>query len=190
VIAFAFVALSLAGSPAASCDPSGPSGAVCSQAADGALRSRITALLGSIDRPVSTDDWRRLPAEAAPILGAIASDPGEFPSRRANALGGLTARGSDSALHRRLAGDASVPFVVRHSALRGLGSLLPADQRRGALVPLLQRDPDRRIRATAAEVLATSAPGTGCAAVRAQLSREKTDDRPAFQRALAACGER
>jgi hypothetical protein len=58
------------------------------------------------------------------------------------------------------------------------------------MAPILARDPDRDIRAMAAEVLATSAPRTGCAAVRAQLSREKTDDRPAFQRALAACGER
>lgn len=190
MLAFATLALSLAASPTDLCGSPGTPAAVCSPAVDDALRARVETLLGSIDRPVSAEDWRSLPDDAGPILEAIASDASEFPTRRASALEGLTARGADGALHWRLAGDAMVPFVVRYSALRGLGSLLPADQRRGALLPPLQRDPDRRIRATAAEVLARTAPGAGCAQVRAQAHREAATERQAFQRALAACGER
>jgi hypothetical protein len=178
VIAIATLALILAAPPAP---------AVCVSAEDPALRARIEPLLGTIDRPVEPEQWRRLPPEARAVLEAIASDPSELPTRRAAALAGVTALGGDGALHQKLAADAKAPFVVRHRALAGLGELLPAAKRTAVLQPFLRDDPDRRVRAAAAEVLAGSSPADGCGAVRAQAQRETTDARFKFKRALAAC---
>lgn len=177
-----------------------PSGAVCAAPAspsascapmeDPALRAAVAPLLGSIDRPVAPDEWRRLPAGAREYLEALAADPAVRPTRRARAIDGLTAIGGDGSLQRRLAEDGAAPFLVRHTALRGLGALLTPDRASAAIVPLLRRDADRRVRATAAEVLAKAAPALGCEEVRAQAMREQESVRPAFARALTTCGGR
>lgn len=179
MIAIATLALILAAPPAAP--------EVCAPTDDPALRARIEPLLGTIDRPVEPDQWHRLPPEARAVLEAIASDPSELPTRRAAALAGVTALGGDGALQQKLAANPKAPFVVRHRALAGLGELLPAAKRGAVLQPFLRDDPDRRIRAAAAEVLASSSTADGCAAVRAQAQRESTDARFKFRRALAAC---
>lgn len=163
---------------------------LCAPSDDPALRARLEPLLGSIDRPVSPETWKRLPPGARAALEAIASDPAQFPSRRAAALSGLAALGGDGSLHRRLAEDASAPYLVRARALRGLGALLPESERSVALLRLLRDDGDRRIRAAAAETLAHSSTADGCSAVRAQALREPADGRQRFERALATCERR
>lgn len=162
----------------------------CAPADAAALRAQLEPLLGTIDRPTSPERWKHLPPEARAALEAIAADPAELPTRRAAALSGLTALGGDGALHRRLAEDPGVPYLVRAGALRSLATLLPADQRSAPLQRLLREDADRRIRAAAAEALARASPTDGCAAVRGQTLREGTDGRVRFERALAACADR
>jgi hypothetical protein len=170
--------------------PSAVTGSVCAPADEGALRERLAPMLANIDRPVPVEAWRRLPPEARSLLERIAEDPRVLPSERARALEGAAALGSDGAVHQRLAGDASAPYAVRRSALRGLGRLLPRARLSGALGPLIDGDADRRIRANAAEILVEASPAAGCPTVRAQAQREGAGGRPAFQRALAACGDR
>jgi hypothetical protein len=170
--------------------PSAVSGSVCAPTDEGALRERLAPMLANIDRPVPLEAWRRLPPEALSLLERIAEDQGILPSERARALEGAAALGSDGAVHQRLAEDASAPFAVRYSALRGLGRLLPQARLAGALGPLLAGDADRRVRANAAEVLVEASPAAGCPTVRAQAVREGAAGRPAFQRALTACGNR
>jgi hypothetical protein len=194
VISLSALLLVLAAPPVGLCsspggDPGG-AGPVCSPADDPALRAQLAPLLGTIDRPVTTEQWRRLPLGARAVLEALASDPTALTVRRARALEGLAALGGDGSLHRRLAEDGAVPYAVRYSAVCGLGVVLPTDQREGALNHLLTRDPDRRIRSAAAATLARTAPAAGCGIIRAQVQREGTDGRLAFRRALAACGGR
>jgi hypothetical protein len=162
----------------ATCRPSGD---------DDALRARIAPLLGAIDRPVPADAWRRLPPGALRALEEMASDPAAFALHRARALEGAALLGSDGGVHRRLANDPATPFAVRASAIRGLAAISSSDPALGAL---LASDPDRRVRATAADALARTAPDRACAAVRAQAAREGTDGRGAFRHALASCGLR
>jgi len=157
---------------------------------DAAVLARLEPLLGTIDRPTPTTAWRALPPEARALLEAIAADPDQLPSRRAAAVSGLTAIGGDGALHRRLAEDRSAPYLVRARALRGLGLLLPEAALAGPLPRLLREDPDRRIRAAAAETLAHGGTAEGCAAVRSQAAREAADARSRFGRALADCSRR
>ncbi|HSN14618.1 MAG TPA: hypothetical protein VLT61_08295 [Anaeromyxobacteraceae bacterium] len=187
----ATLALSFALAAAPICiQPPAPDDAVCVTGDEAALLSRISPLLGTIDRPVSVEAWRSLPVGALPLLERIAEDPSSLPSARARALEGAAALGADGAVHERLAADVAAPFAVRHSALRALGRLLPRQRLEAALGRLLSGDPERRIRASAAEVLASASPSTGCGAVRAQAAREGIDGRGAFRRALTACGPR
>lgn len=160
---------------------------LCTPADDPALRQRLEPMLGTIDRPITPADWRRLPPEARAALEAIASDPTELPTRRAAALDGAAAMGSDGALHERLAGDRTAPALLRLRAIRGLAQTLPAARRGQVLLPHLRDDPDGRIRAAAAEALSRTAPADGCPAVRAQALRERPDERVRFERALADC---
>ncbi|MGB8931618.1 MAG: hypothetical protein WCC48_10270, partial [Anaeromyxobacteraceae bacterium] len=147
-------------------------------------------LLGAIDRPVSTDDWRGLPPGAGAVLEALAARPDTRPMWRARALEGLAILGTDGALHARLAADAATPFVVRFAALSALPAVLPAEKAQLTLGALLASDPDRRVRAAAADALARTAPAHGCGAIRAQAAREGTEGRFAFRHALTACGDR
>jgi len=178
-------------------DPGGPicaapaAGAVeaCTPTREAALRELLVPLFGLIDGPVTPEMWRALPPEALPMLERIADGRGRA-GDRARALEGAASLGSDGAIHRRLASDGAAPFAVRAAAIRGLGLLVPAPQLKAVLAPLLERDPDLRIRSTAAGALASSASPSTCAAVRAQAQREGANGRPAFQRALTACGDR
>jgi hypothetical protein len=179
--------LSLAAPAAAAASP--PQPAACRLTDDPTLRARIGPLLGVIDRPVTAEQWRRLPVGAREFLQAFAADSSQLPTRRAMALEGATALGADETLHLQLAHDTAAPFVVRHKALRSLGVMLAPARRGEVLAPFLTADPDPAIRIAAAETLADNAPVAGCAAVRAQVQREGTVGRLAFRRALAACGE-
>ena len=184
------LALALAAAPAGLCASPVTPDAVCSPTEDPALRERAAPLLDAIDRPASAEGWRRLPAGAREYLEAIAADPREYPSRRARALEGLAALGADAAIHERLASDPTTPFSVRHSAIRGVAALMAAEKAQRVLGGLMGADADHRIRATAAETLARAQPASACAAVKAQAARERSEVRPAFRRALAACGTR
>jgi hypothetical protein len=168
-----------------------PSGPICAApagpAAESALLERIAPLLGLIDGPVTPAMWRALPPEALPLLERVAGAPGRS-AQRARALEGAAALGSDGTLHRRLAADRAEPLAVRVAAIHGLGRIVPSSRLGAELAPLLEGDPDLRIRSTAASALAQSAPGAACAAVRARVGRERVEERSAFRRALAACG--
>jgi hypothetical protein len=173
------------------CAPAESAAAACGDGADAVsadVRDKVTALLGAIDRPVRPSDWRAIGAAAEPVLAEVAAS-NDFPSRRARALEGLASLGGAraEALHRSLAADTTAPRAVRRSALRGLGRLLPAAETARALQPLLAADPDGAIRAGAADVLASRAPGQSCGAIRAQAAREGAQRAPLFARALAAC---
>lgn len=179
----AALALLLAANAAAPC--SGP--APCAPAEDPALRAAVAPLLGAIDQAPPPAAWRRLPPGAREYLEALAADPAARPHKRARALDGVAALGGDGALHRRIAGNVQEPFMIRHAALRGLGTLLPPADARAALAPFLNGDGDPRIRVAAAENLALAAPAEGCPAVRAQVQREGRGGPEAFRHALAAC---
>lgn len=178
-------------------DPGGPvcvspaatAAAPTVQADEAALRETLVSLFGVIDGPVTPAMWRALPPEALSLLERIAEGRGRA-GERARALEGAAALGSSGAIHRRLASDGSTPFAVRAAAIRGLGVLVPPARLKAELSSLLERDPDLRVRSTAADTLARTSPAEGCASVRAQSGRERADGRPAFQRALAACGAR
>lgn len=190
---FAPLALSLAllapPAPPLCAAPPAAAGATCAPGAD-PLLAQVEPLLGVIDRPLPAGVWRRLPPGALAVLEGLALDPGTLPTRRMQALDGAAALGSSGAVHRRLASDGAAPYAVREAAIRGLAPLVTPDQALATLDPLAASDPDRRIRATAAEAMAKTSPARGCAAVRERLPREGADGRAAFRRALAACGER
>ncbi|ABS28450.1 HEAT repeat domain-containing protein [Anaeromyxobacter sp. Fw109-5] len=159
-----------------------------SGACDPAVRAKTLALLGAMDRPVRPETWRALGPGAEPVLAEVAASDG-LPSRRALALEGLAALGGAraEALHRSVARDEHEPRAVRRAAVRGLGRLVPAERLDATLRPLLERDPDRAVRAGAAEVLSRRSPAASCAAIRAQARREGSSGRSLFSRALAAC---
>ena len=113
------------------------------------------------------------------------TDP--FPSRRIRALEGLEGIGGAraAAVHREVANDRVAPGAVRMHAVAGLGRLVSPADAPAALAPLLDSDPDPRVRATAAEALARRAPAAGCAHVRERVRGEREPER--FGRALDAC---
>lgn len=154
---------------------------------EAAVREMLAPFLGTIDRPVSIEDWRRLPPGALPVLERIAADPSAFATERALALDGAAALGSDGQLHRRLAADAAAPIAVRHAALRSLPSVLQPVEARRVLAGLMDSDPDPGIRGASARAIARAFPSQGCAGVRAQWKREERVGRAALQRALSAC---
>ncbi|HSD19548.1 MAG TPA: HEAT repeat domain-containing protein [Anaeromyxobacter sp.] len=165
--------------------PDAPDAAAAAR--DPSVREKTLALLGAIDRPIRTETWRALGPEAVPVLAEVAASDA-LPTRRALALEGLAALGGDRAesLHRSLAADAKEPRTVRRAAVRGLGRLVGADRVDAALRPVLERDPDRAVRATAADVLSRRSPAASCTAIRAQARREGSGS-SLFSRALAAC---
>jgi HEAT repeat protein len=171
------------------CAPSGAPEAEAG-ACDPAVREKTLALLGAIDRPIRTETWRALGPEAVPVLAEVAASDA-LPTRRALALEGLAALGGERAesLHRALAADVKEPRAVRRAAVRGLGRLVTADGVDAALRPVLERDPDRAVRATAAEVLSRRSPSASCSAIRAQARLEGTGS-SLYSRALAACERR
>ncbi len=184
----ALLALALLAAPDAGAAVCAPPPAGGAEACDPAVREKTLALLGAIDRPIRPETWRALGPEAVPVLEEVAASRA-LPTRRALALEGLAALGGDRAetLHRSLAGDRKAPRAVRRAAVRGLGRLVAADRLDAALRPVLERDPDRAVRASAAEVLSRRSPATSCAAIRAQARREGDVGGALFARPLAAC---
>lgn len=168
------LALALAAAPA-------PGGAAPTPA------DAVRAYLGVIDRPVPAEAWRALGPGAIPPLEAVARDAQALPSRRAMALEGLAALGGPSAAAIHLdAARGPAPRLVRQSAIRGLGKLLPPGRLAAEVAPLL-RDEDAGLRALAAEVLVERAPVQSCPAVRAQAAAEGSAS-PRLARAAARCG--
>jgi hypothetical protein len=158
---------------------------------DEELRRQIDSLLGTIDTPIRAERWKALGPAAVPILQQIAQDQREFPSRRARALHGLAMIGGPEAEKTVLevAQSPGERFQVRSAALRGAGQLLPPDRLAAALRPVLEGAGQVQVRAAAAEVLARHPKEGGCAAMRAQVEREKGDDRAFYHRALRTCEE-
>jgi HEAT repeat protein len=156
-----------------------------SAADDQALRRRINAYLGAIDRPISAEAWRALGPQAIPILAEIAgSDQADW--KRANALAALGAIGGDQAEAAIVAGahDAQSSWKVRLSAVRAAGRALPADRVERELRPVLEADPSPHVRAAAAEALTQRSGGAGCDAVKGQQAREPAERRALYQKAL------
>jgi hypothetical protein len=153
-----------------------------------ALRGRIEAYLGSIDTPIGADRWRALGPEAAGVLASHAISASELPTRRARALAGLVAVGGPRAeqVIADLARKDGEPYVVRLAAMRGAADILPEKHAAALLRPLMEKAPEPRLRAVAAEALARGS-RAACPAVEAQADREKPEERVRFERALARC---
>jgi hypothetical protein len=156
---------------------------------DDELRDKIHAYLGAIDTPIPEDHWRALGPRAAAVLEPIVTDTNAMPSRRAKAIDGLVAAAPDKAarLVGKLARDDAQPTVVRVAALHGAAKVFSSSRLVTEVKPVMQRAPEAGLRGEAAEVL-SRAKG-GCEAVRAHAAREKDEDRVAYRRALARCGE-
>jgi hypothetical protein len=156
---------------------------------DEEVDARVKAFLGSIDTPIPPAHWKALGARGAALLGPLAKDSAQFPTRRARAVDWLSALAPPEAeaLFSALAGGEGEPIVVRLSALRGLGHVVPARRLQSVLAPLLTGAKEHAIRAGAAEVLADK--GVGCAAVEAQVRRETADVRGAYHRAAKGCAQ-
>lgn len=153
------------------------------------VREQVEMYLGTIDTPISSERWRALGAQAAPILEQIATNRSELPSRRAKALDGLSAVGGPEVATRMLqiAESEEHPPIVRMSAMRGVGRMMSSRKLVPALRPVLEKSPDVQIRAAAAEVLARHAPKAACGLVRSQLGREPESHHGAYRRAIASC---
>jgi hypothetical protein len=157
---------------------------------DEEVAKRVDTLLGSLDTPISADAWRALGPRAVARLASVASDEGALSTRRAKAIGALSALGGPRAQQVVVATAQSeqAPFAVRASALRGAGQLLEPSALAKAISPVLHDASQAPARAVAAEVLAAHAGSSGCAAVRAQVAREPDHARAQFARALDRCG--
>ena len=164
--------------------------APAAELSDAELRREINGYLGSIDTPIPAAHWRGLGPRAAPILAALISDAGQFPTRRAKAVDGLAAVGGAEApaLLGRLARSEEEPLVLRLAALRGLGVVVPARQLSAVLRPVLEGAKEPAVRAGAAEVLVARA--GACGSVHAQLALEDEAVRGMFHRSVAGCAER
>ena len=183
--------LALAGRPAHQAPATEqPSTASPQALSDQEVAQRVDEYLGTIDTPITADEWRALGPRAVNRLAAVATDPEALSSRRGKALGALTALGGARARQVVLdtARSEQAPFAVRASALRGAGHLLGPKSLATTLSPVLEKARDAPVRATAAEVLAAHAGASGCSAVRAQVAREPQETRGHFARALERCG--
>ena len=152
-------------------------------------RQRVHEYLGSIDTPITPEQWRALGPQAATELESIVRNQDAFPSRRAKALDGLTAAAPDRAarLVGPMARDEKQPLVVRVAAMHGAAQVLPPDEAERELKPVLQTSHSAGMRKTAADVLSRSR--SGCASVRKQASRESAEHRAAWKDVLDRCAE-
>jgi hypothetical protein len=150
---------------------------------EGQLREVIDSYLDSFERPVTAAQWQALGPQAEPILLEIANGNG-LPTRRANAVAGLSALGGSGtkALLTNFSLDEAKPLSMRLAAVRGLSRLTADNDLVTALRPVMEGAKDSRISSTAAELIAKRAPQSGCGLVRA---KGKGDVR--FNRALTAC---
>lgn len=157
---------------------------------DDEIRERIETYLGAIDRPVGIERWRDLGPRAAPFLEAIAASRKELPTRRAQAIDGLSAVGGATApaVVAGLSRGEDEPLVVRLSAVRGLGRMVTGAKLASSLRPVLEGAKDARVRGLAAQTLAERAPRQSCRAVKARALREDDEAREHYERALERCG--
>ena len=157
---------------------------------DAELARRVDEYLGTIDTPITADEWRALGPRAVAPLAAVATDADALPTRRAKALGALSILGGAQSKQVILdtAQSEEAPFAVRASALRGAGRLLTPSALAKTISPVLQHAREAPVRAVAAEVLAGHAGASGCTAVRAQVARESGQAHAQFTRAMARCG--
>lgn len=153
------------------------------------VRQKVHAYLGSIDVPIGAAQWRALGPRAADELESVARDSNEFPSRRAKALGGLSAIAPERAarLVGPMARDEKQPTAVRVAAMEGAAQVLPPNEVERELKPVMQSSRSPGLRRAAAEVLSRNK--LGCAAVRRQASRERADHRAAWKDVLDRCAE-
>jgi hypothetical protein len=156
------------------------------QLTDGEIRERIDIFLGTIDTPISPEQWRALGSRGAAVLEQMAQDPKLFPTRRAKAVAGLSAIGapSSASVLLALARSTQAPLTVRLSAVHGAPEVVPPAQLETALKPVLEGAESPHVRAAAAEVLSRHG---GCSLVRAQARRE--DDQLRLRRALQSCDQ-
>jgi hypothetical protein len=157
---------------------------------DAELARRVDEYLGTIDTPITADEWRALGPRAVTPLAAVATDADALPTRRAKALGALSVLGGTRARQVVLdtAASEQAPFAVRASALHAAGRLVGPKSLSKTLSPVLEKAREAPVRAVAAEVLAARSGANGCSAVRAQVSREPQATRGHFARALERCG--
>jgi hypothetical protein len=181
--------IALLATPKPRTQPPQPASSAPPQLSQAEVRERVEAYLGSIDTPITPDNWRALGPQAADVLEPIANDPKAFPSERARALEGLIAAAPDRAakLVGPLARDEKAPVVLRVAAMDGVSELLPTKSAISELKPVMQSAHSAGLRGAAGAALAKKK--DACTEVRAQAAREKGDDRDAFRRALARCGE-
>jgi hypothetical protein len=153
------------------------------------VQEKANAYVHSIDTPISAADWKALGPEGAAFLDQLANDASLLPTRRARAVSGLAfcAGTGARATAQKLANNSSEPLTVRLSALRALPVVMSNNDLVAATQPLLERDPDARIRAAAAEVLAKQGTAGPCGLVTAQLQKETSRTQPLFARAAKSC---
>jgi hypothetical protein len=156
---------------------------------DAEVAERVDAYLSAIDRPIAPERWRALGPRGAAALAAIASDRGQFPSKRARAVSALSAIGGAQAkrVALELAKSGREAFSVRAAALETASRLASAQELAREITPVLQGAREAPLRAVAADVLSNRAPAASCAAVRAQAAREPQHARQAFANALERC---
>lgn len=157
------------------------------QLSDEEVRSKAEAWLGTIDRAIPAEQWKSLGPRAAAVLEPIASDPNQFPTRRAKALDGLASAAPARAarLAGKLARDENEHVVVRVAAIHAAGAVLSSRAAQSELRPVL-RGRNAGLRGEAAEVLSRK---DGCAAVREQAAQENTELHGSWKRALQRCAE-
>ena len=157
--------------------------------ADEVLRDQVDTLLETIDTPIGADRWRALGPGAAPLLAGVAQDAAVLPSTRSRAIAalGVVDAAEAARVGQALAADPGGHPVVRATALRVLGGVMPPAPLRAAVEPLLSSARPLMVRAAAAEVLARGGGRGVCDAVRAHIAREGEVEREAFHRAADLC---
>ncbi len=167
----------------------GPAGAASTEAptqSESLVRAQVNAYLGSND--VTARNWRDLGPAALPHLTKAVSDRDLAPPRRVRAVQALSVLGSrsDAQILLDLARLESEPSSVRLVALQTAVKLLPKAEAVAALRPLLKGARTSHMRAVAAEHL-TRLSKRHCAAVRAQVDKERPREKKQFRRALRRC---
>lgn len=141
---------------------------------------QIRAYLGSIDTPISPEQWRALGAQAIPQLETIATNLKELPTQRAKAMEGLAAFGSSvdqptAQFLLRIANDDSQVFTVRRTALYAYGEVAKKEQLLSTVKPLMEHSTDHRLRFQAAQLLVRHAPSDACDSIKVQSTHEKAE---------------
>lgn len=153
------------------------------------LEAQVDAYLGSLDAAVKAEQWRALGPDAIALLEKRAFAKDGLPTVRARAAEALGLVGGEAQGEPLLAvaTQADAPLIVRLSALRGAGRVLSNERAAKALAPLLEKDPNPKVRATAADVLAERLGAPGCAMAQKQAQAEPASQKTFFSSALKRC---